>query len=675
MSDGNLSFPLPLVESGQKYAPASLAYQIQNMRLSPEGTLECVRGPTVLIPDYGSGYPYGSGRMYGVFHALLDNGTRDVTLIRVGTTLRQQTGWNRSVETIASNLSSDPNARFPDQFVEVAGKIVWNNGVDTPLIYDGYVVLPLGYDRTPGAPSATGPGDSGHPVFRNQAGYSHPGRIGTVGNFFAADQGALLAGSWVYYVQFEDAFGNRSPLSAASGSVELRQELTQTSYWVDYGNYPNSSGVELGLLSVNTDDLTKQFLVTGISSGPQGTVARLLYRTPDLARNPPDPRLLVRIPDNITSVFADNVADGNLGAVAEDYIALPRFSAMCSHQGCLVVLEGRNVRVSEPGFPGTFQRTSFATLDSDGYEPTGVFSFGGELYATTYGSIFRVERTEVGWQARRVTTGIGLVGPNAFDSTEFGVGVGLGHNGFWSIDQSGAVTPISREEYPLFKRLNKAMLPHAAIVWSPRDREILAAIPKAGAFGNTLMMTWDGNGWKRRDYGIGFESLCVTRDWRQYVLGCGHVVGGSNNVFVLSCETQEFTPPTKTYRYRSQWLRSDPLGRNRFDVQHVYIGIVEASKGDITYTVWQNGSRDTSVQTGTLEAINPATSDRLDTLVLGTGKVRTPRLTWKKFDCRVRSCESFAFDLSCDEPTFMALAAFSFDSVTTDVDGAVVSRQ
>lgn len=666
-----LTFPLPTVESGQKYAPGSLAQEIQNLRLTPDGVLESVRGPTVLIPNYGSGYPYGGGRMYGVFHALLDNGTRDVTLIRAGTNLYQQTGWTRSVAAIQTGLSADPNARFPDQFCEVAGKIVWNNGIDTPVIFDGYMVLPLGYDQVPGAPSALGPGDSGHPVFRNQEGYSHPGRIGTVSNFYSADQGTLVPYARQYFVQFEDAFGNRSPLSPASQAVVLRQEPTQNQTWNTYDDYPSGTTSDLGLLSVNTDDLTKQFVVDGIPLGPVGTVARIVYATVNTNYGPAEPRLLVRIPDNTTTLVPDNTPDGALGPVAEDYIVLPRFQAMCAHEGRLYVLEGRNVRRSEPGFPGTLRREEYVPLDADGAEPTGVFSFGGKVYAATTNSLYMIDTGDA-LRCQRITTGIGLVGPNAIDSTEFGVALGLGVNGFWTLDQGGSVQPVSREEYPLFKRLNRAMLGHSCIRWSPRDREALCAIPTAGGYGNNLMMTWDGTGWKRRVYGLSLESLCVTKDWRQYVLAAGET-----NVYVLSCETQTYTPPEKTYRYRSQWLRMDPMGLRRFNVDKIFIGIVETTRNDLTCTVWQNGTRDTAVVTSTFQACNPATTEVLNTLVLGTGKLRTPRLTWKEVSVRVRSAESFSFDLSClsTTPTFLSIAAFAFDGTVTDDSAATRSRQ
>jgi hypothetical protein len=90
--------------------------------------------------------------------------------------------------------------------------------------------------------------------------------------------------------------------------------------------------------------------------------------------------------------------------------------------------------------------------------------------------------------------------------------------------------------------------------------------------------------------------------------------------------------------------------------------------------LWRDGSRDSVIASGTLTMLDPATTDVLDTVVIGTGKYRNPRLTWFKFDARLKDVQSFAFDLSCEEPTYLNLAGFTFDSHLTDDNGARVFR-
>lgn len=678
MPGENIGVSLPAVESGQIYAPASLAWRIENLQLTPEGTLRSVRGPAPFIPNYGSGYPYG-GRIFGLFHARLDGGARDVTLIRAGSTLYSQAGWNRNLRPLASGLSADPAARYPDTVVEVAGKLIWSNGVDVPLIYDGYTIKPLGFSQqAPASFDTLSPGQkaSTHPVFRNNSNFSHPGNIGTPGDFFSTRDGNLLVGKWQYFVQFEDVFGDRSALSPVS-SAFVNQEITSAVYWKDYSLYPEAEGLfnntfDLGLLSVTLDDLTRQFCVNGIPRGPRGTTARILYRT---AANESEPRFLARIPDVLTEVWPDNAPDNQLGPVAKAYMVTPRFHIACSYQGRLAIIDGNRVRLSEPGFPGSFEEDLFIDIDADGSEPTGLVAFGKYLYAFTEQSVFRIEFDAEGLRKQPLTNGVGAMGPKTIVACDTGVLVWLGRQNWYAMSSDESIKPIADEEVALFRRLNPAALARAVAVWNPVTREYLCAVPEAGAVGNRLIMVWDGRGWRRQRLGIEVSAFAATKDWRNYILAGGRIASGNeNNIWVLDHEVYGYEAPTKTYKYQSAWIRRDPTGRLRFNVDTVYVGVVEASNKPVTWTLWRDGSRDTQVATGTLSLIDPATTDLINTVVIGTGKYRNPRLTWYKFDARLKDVKSFAFDISCDEPRFMHLAGFSFDSHIVDEAGARVFR-
>lgn len=675
-----LSFPLPLIESGQVYAPASLALEVQNLRLTDGGTLEAIRGPCPYIPDRGSGYPW-PGRIYGVFHTVLDGGQRDVTLVRSGTKLYELTGWTTNAGTgvreLASGLSDEPNARYPDQFVQVGQLIVWNNGIDAPLVYDGYGDLhALGYDIRPGAPSASGPTPSGHPVFRNNNGYNHPGKIGNIGDVYTNQSGALLPGIWYYGYQWEDFLGNRSPISAVSNGVTIRRELSMSAYWTDYTIYANDwlgfDTTPLGLNTVQLDDLQKQFVVSGIQKGPKGTKKKILFRSRNAELNPNTLHQLAEM-DNETTWFPDNIPDASLGAPAVDYITVPRFEAMCAHKGCLVILEGHNVRISDPLYIGSFRKERYTPLPA---EPRGVFSFGGNLYVATDTALHIVTDDGTTLDAKEVSPGFGLVGPNAVGGTGLGVLVGLGQDSWWAMSLDGKVTPLSRDIQPTLQSINGARAAHAWVQWSPRDREALCGVPEAGGNGNTLVMAYDGAGWRRRRYGMSMECATLTKDWRRYILS-GARVSGVDVLMNLHGETYSYDGPDKKYVFKSQWLSPDPLKMKTFSLDFIYIGFVEAQKGNIDVTLWQNGTRDTSVVVDTRENIgNGGARDELfDTLVLGTGKARTPGVVWKKVPVHAKSVTSIAFDLSCSEPMHLHIAAFAIGVVVVDATGARVSKQ
>ena len=679
MPGESINISLPAVESGQIYAPASLAWRIENLQLTSEGTLRSIRGPVPLIPDYGAGYPYGA-RVQSVYHARLQNGTRDVTLIRAGGTLYAQAGWDRGLETLVTGLSPDASAKYPDVYVEIGGKIIWSNGIDRPYIYDGFVIKTLGYEQIPSSFSTLGPGAGDNPAFTNRSGYVHPGDIGLVGDFFDVQSGALLDARWSYYVQFEDIFGDRSPLSPAS-NVSVRQELSAGLYWMNYDNYPETidpiTGLPaytapLGLLSVAVDDLTRQFSLSGLPFGTRETVARIIYRT---EANSSTPKFLCRIPDRFTRMWPDNAPDASLGFEAVDQVVTPKFHIACSYQGRLAVFDGTRIRVSEPGLPGTFRRDLYIDIEAEGAEPTALASFGNYLYAFTQSTVFRIELDAEGLRKQPVFGAAGAVGPGTVVATDQGTLVWMSQKNWYAMGQDETVVPIADAEAPLFSRLNSSKLSRAVAAYNPNTREYLCAVPDAGASGNSLIMAWDGRGWRRQSLGITVTALCVTRDWRKYLLASGRVINSSeNNVWVLDREAHGYVPPAKTYRYRSAWIRRDPTGRLRFNMDTVYVGVVEASSRPVTWSLWRDGSRDTLIASGTLTMLDPATTDLTDTVVIGTGKYRNPRLTWFKFDARLKDVQSFAFDLSCTEPTFINLAGFTFDSHIVDEAGARVFR-
>lgn len=667
-----LEFPLPTVESGGVYAPGSLALEILNLQRTDEDTLRSVRGPCPYVPDYGAGYPFTS-ETFGVFHAVLDGGMRDVLLVRAGGSLMEQRGWAKTLSVLQAGLSQDSTARYPDQFCEVGGKIVWTNGVDRALVYDGYILLPLGYDAAPGTCSPVGPTDNGHPVFANEGGYSHPGKIGTPGDTYDAQQGTLLAGAWYYAIQFEDAFGNLSPLSPLAGPVSLRQERTMNTTWNDYAAYPSYgafTGVDLGRFSVRLDDLTRQFFLHNIPVGPEGTVARRIYRSRDALHNTSEPRLLVRIPDNVTDVWPDNTPDAGLGDPADRIVAVPTFSVVCPHRGGLAIASGAKMMVSDPGFLGTFREHRRCWPDPNGGEVTALASYNGQTYAFTESGVFLVEDDGVNLNPRQVAAN-GCVAPSSVRVTPYGL-YWLGPRGFSLMRPDGTVLPVSEEIARVFTRLNPAALSRATATWNPTTQEYVCAVPEAGSYGNGLLLCHDGKGWREQRHGVYYTSLCTTKDWRQYVLGTGK--GAEHNVFVLDHEVRGYNPPTKDYAFRSQWLRYDPTGRLRFNVDAIYIGFLEHHSGNITVSWYQNGRRDVAKASKTVSGVAPDMTETFSAIVLGTGKTRRPRLFWRRVDVRLASVDSFAFDITSTEPVYLHLAAFAFEGQITDPHATKLPR-
>ena len=675
MASSPLEQPLAFGSSDAVYLPGSTAFELLNLKLSDDGALVPVDGIMPYTPYY-SGY----GRFHGLYHCLLDNNTRDLLLCRDGHLLRAFDGWSQSWTTLKSGLSNDAHPKFPDVFVTVAGKVVWCNGIDNPLAYDGYVLLPLGYDRAPGSPTPLGPEDSGDPIYRNEGGYSHPGRIGTVGDALSGQDGSILAGAWYYYVQYEDFFGNLSPLSSPSSPAVLRTERTavvaaetRTTAWKDIGATPD----DLKWMSVVLDDLTRQFAVDGINVGPEGTVARHLYRTPDVRVSAATPRFLCRIPDNVTKLYPDSVADAELQGPAREPVPVPCFKVACSHQGRLVIgntLANPNmIMVSEPGLSGTFLKNAWAYL-GEGEEVTGTASFQSQLLAFTSTSTYLLHvGPDSSVIAECLSSTIGCVAPASIRAAGWGALLWLGRDGVYQL-QGGA---FSRVSDPKFKSMRRSILELATTstaLWDQEAREWCIFIPQSGADSLRYCLTYDGKNFRERDYGVNFRALCTTKDHRNLILGGGVVSDNpeQTNLFILNRSTSFYSAPARTYRYISQWMSLDPTRRRMFGLSTLYLGFLEKEAGSLTVSIWGNGRRDTPQWQKTL---TPTPTDwetgkekngRLDTLEVGTDRVQSPKVFWLKVDANLRSVDSMSFKVEATSGVKFSFVGWAADITIVD---------
>lgn len=664
---------LPLGSADEVYLPSSSAAEVLNFQLSDSGVLRSIPG---FVPwDEAASY----GSMHGVYHTLLDSGTRDVTLVRESGKLRVYDGWNRSWTNLATGLA-DEAGRFPDVFVEVAGKVIWSNGIDRPLAYDGYRLLYLGYDNAPGAPTAYGPEDVGDPVYRNDGGYSRPGRIGTVGDLLSGQDGSLLAGAWHYFVQWQDGFGNRSPLSAPSNPATVRSErtavvagTTQDVAWKTTGGAVH----DLGAFSVVLDDLTRQFAVS-FRPGPDGTERILLYRTKDVARNPRTAYLLADIPGNTCTFYPDNTPDVELVQESVDLAVVPSFRVACAHAGRLVIgntsANQDMIMVSETNVPGTFRKLSYLKLPG---EVTGLASFEGNLYAWTSMATFVVQVGDDGsLMATALSESIGCVAPHSIKATGWSALVWLAADGLYQM-QGGSITRISD---PKFETLNRSMLMAARAafaVWQPEAREYVLFYPDAGGRSSRQILTFDGANFRTRDYATSFRCAAITRDHRALFLAGGtrDDGAGGSDLFVLNREMRGYNAPSRNYRFVSQWASPDATRRRRFNVSSIYVCFLEHAESDVTITLWGNGKRNTDPQwQKALTLRDVPNTPPASSLVIGTNRVVKPRTFWLKVDANLRSVDSFSFAVESSGNNPLTVVAWAADVTLVDSAGARVGR-
>ena len=701
------SIVIPPGEGRQTYESTALAWKIQNLETTLDGTLKSVTGPAALriTRRAGSLNPgdvaaagapttqyWNTDRPHSIFHAGLQSGSASILLYRFGSKLYRFLGSHGGSaspadEVILTGLSDPAVPLYPDQYVTMNGQVIWTNGVDRAQIitYDG-TAGDLGYSKKPSAPQVFHPAkpsfEQSFLYFPNAWGYSWPGRIGTPGDILAGREGALLAGRWYYYVQYEDSYGNLSAFSARSEAVQLSSNQADPfSGATDKKDVSNQEGSEI-------DDLTRRFLIKTAGDAPLQTAAVHVYRTPDTFHVDATPRFLARIPGKSQVVFDDNYSDTELSDPWKPTVDVPIFRVACAHQGRLIIgnIPGDTglVRRSETGFAGTFGEAEFVYPDTSGSEITALASHGGLLLAFTESCVYSLSDFA---NPIPLTRGIGCTAPRSIQSLRDGTLVWLGRDGFYGMTMTGAVTRVSAAIDKVMRReINRAMLRLAVSTVDAETGEYRCALTPAGSIYNRLLLCFDGTFWRRLDMGIHFADLTTTDDWRQYVVGVGTDVEKESDVtltdgtgteldfsrvFVLGHETKDYAPPSRQVVYRSAWMKSSADGLTPTNVRSMYIGLLDAWNGTATIRIYRNSSWKQYVTMDDLRLIGPddgsgIVTDIAGAAVIGAASAHEPRLYWREVPVDIRNANSWAFEVVIEgEPLRdlgrIHIAAFAFD--------------
>jgi hypothetical protein len=675
-------FFIPIGEAPSVYAPSNIAQQIINFETTIRSTLATVRGPTVYEPTRGATIPSAPfGEMHGIFHAALSGGVADTLLVRSGTNLYRHAGWQRGWEVIQTGLTSDTRPGYPDQFLVLNDKVIWANGIDYPLVIDAHgVVVPLGFQEIPSAPSVYGPQQptSKATNYPNALGYSWRGEVGTPGDVLSGTQGSVLDGTWYYYVQLEDIHGNLSAPSAPSNQAFIRTIQAD----------PYDPGADSNT-SAEIDDLTRQFLVRHTAKGPEYTVAAHVYRTPDTTRGSTKPRFLGRFAGREPFIFGDRKADSFLGAEMEPTVPFPVFRTMCAHQGCLIIAnmlaDPGLVRRSSPGFPGTLPKDDFVYPDSNGAEVTAVASHAGFLLAFTENAIYDITPDRAtGKLSGSVTLamGVGCVAPRSIKALADGRLIWLARDGFYTMDTSQQITRVSQPIQALTRTgLNMARYRKAVSVVDARSLEYRCAVAPAGVQRNTVLFIFDGENWRRQELGTGevattlwIADMCRTDDYRQYILMAGrdptklNQQGGpaGYDVYVADHETTAYTPLPRKGLYRSAWIKSDETGMTPVHVRSIFLGMMDGFDGTFTVRYFRNGSWKPVIEMTDVLAIGvddgtDVVRDIAGAAIVGTARAHEPRLVWRMVPAGLENVYAWAFEIEVTYPTRLELAAFAFD--------------
>ncbi len=238
-----------------------------------------------------------------------------------------------------------------------------------------------------------------------------------------------------------------------------------------------------------------------IPLGPEGTVARKLYRTTNFSDDytaPGDTTLyfIDLIRNNVDDVFFDAVRTANLGSAAPAIPTGPlpapkaRFSAL--FKGCFFldggITEGTTLFYSAPGLIEQFDASNYIPLSSEGGDITALYS----NYTTLV--VFRENAIDVvtgdfvnGFQVGTISNGITCRSPHTVKAIP-GLGVVfLALDGVYAITgglQGGAVNdiiPLTAAQDQIIERITLDCFNKAVACYSAEHREYHLYVPYDGS--------------------------------------------------------------------------------------------------------------------------------------------------------------------------------------------------
>jgi hypothetical protein len=476
------------------------------------------------------------------------------------------------------------------------------------------------------------------------------------------------------------------------------------SYISDSGSEGPSSSLASVAWSLEADAYGFRHAVTlDIPTGPEGTVARKLYRTSNYAAGAADAGdttlyFIDVIRNNIETTFFDATLTAALGQAAPDIPTGPlpapgaRFSALFN--GCLFLDGGsdepKTLFYSAPGLIEQFGADAYIELSSQGGGITALFG----NYTTLL--VFRENGIDVvqgdytsGFTVTTISSSITCRAPHTVQAVP-GLGVVfLATDGVYAITGGvvgGAVNDVvnlTTLQDSFIDRITPDCHPRAVAIFSEKSREYLLFAPVDGndrpnegfvlhvdrlAFIETLAP------WSSR---IGFPVGAVASLYDGTVI-FGHNTGDESGdpstqrgIFVMSgkralgasIDGQDMVDgPAPTSVYRSAWFDA---GDPQIQKQLSYVTLWLLTTGDAAVTMrhYKDFSL-TPILERTYKAQPPDAPElaTLDVATLGTSTYREARLVPLRYSVAQQSAAWFCFEIETTED--LVLVGFEYEYTT-----------
>ena len=425
---------------------------------------------------------------------------------------------------------------YPPQMEAVGKYIYFNMGDGTPSwVWDGVRLREFGYKLECSSPSATGPGrhnnlklDAESDLSANEGGFKFTGRIGSIDprmyrtndkaathrKFEKRFTGGITVGDWQYYVVWENEAGAYSKHAGIGAPVHMNKRIN-TNYGV-------------------VESLTRRFWLNDVPIGPEGTVARILLRTPNLRNLPrgmnPTPHFLHRIPNNSAREYVDDIPDGELGSEWKPRAVVPSGTTLMKYfSGSLFLMrnEAYPARVwwSEQedifgGIPESFMEGHWLDVYPETGPITGAVSVrlpeggGAALLIFKERAIHAIVGEYPKWKSITIRLNAGLSGPNLVQSAPDGSVVFFGNGTFWRYTPSdGNVLDIGQGLRKRLRRINTVKA-RIGVSWVESDtKEVYFVLPidDSEVPNQTFVFDYRNAGWRLRDDWVVNSALSVRK--------------------------------------------------------------------------------------------------------------------------------------------------------------------
>ena len=634
--------------------------------------------------------PFASlGRIDSMFIFSKHQGAMQALIVESNGTLYhvdENSGPSMSLKTIMSNRTQPGINEAPTQYSTFGRWLIACNGYDKAIKYSAWPVhqnavsfvpdmYDLGWNTIPAAPVPWGVtnwvntlitnGDSVSIFFEmtdNEGMGTNTIQTGT-----ARDNN-----KYKYKVSFINNAGAESPLSETSSEVFWQTEV--------------HSGTQY-----------KYAIYIEIPTGPDGTVARRLYRTKNYGTSATGTEstffFVKDINNNTEGAVYDSIPDGGLGSVAPGETAsivfpAPRTRFNAIYKNCMFVEGGASndtvLFYSKPTLLDQYEATNFIELgnrNSGGI--TGLHPYFNFLLVFRERGIDAIMGDYPNFNVVPISTEVGTRAINTVTNVP-GVGIMfLASDGVYAISSnmeysdSPGIKQVSKHMLKTTNRINEDCIAKACAIYSPKWQEWHCYFPADGNQLPSLALVYhlEKNAFSTRtEFPVG----CLARDYIGNIF-FGNVNEGGNQpgVFVISKKRAvgervvdeavvDLSPPISTFRSAWMDMGDETLKKN---VHFVYLYVLTQGDNPISIEYFKD-----FYYTGTASVGRKLQrADHTDQSVYNTAEVVTgsdkpweePLATAIRYPVAQGSCSYFQFKVNTENDMVLIGYAVEFTASGT----------